>query len=128
MSNKDKLLVLIGLAQVFDKVIEKETLEMMLNALEDIPVEDLKKAATKCIQISKWMPTVAHLREATGLFNWEGADLSDHPRKQEIIYEIWGWMENNGYNRFADVLTQEETDKALVELGYEKGLIKSGEV
>ena len=65
MANRDQILnVMTALSNAYpDKRYEKNTLEIYLEHLADIPAQLLEQAARRHIQNSNWFPRIAQLRE-----------------------------------------------------------------
>ena len=65
MANRDQILdVMTNLCSAFpEKRCPKETLELYIEHLGDIPNKLLEQAARQQIQTSNWFPRIAQLRE-----------------------------------------------------------------
>ncbi len=64
MENEEKLRLLALLADTFNKKYKEETFAMWLEVLDDVSFADLKSGIFYLLKSSKFMPTLADIREA----------------------------------------------------------------
>lgn len=72
-----KAQVLVGLAELFGRTLSAPAQALMLEALADVRLDALNLAAQRVILSSKFMPSVAELREMAGAAGTKTAEQSE---------------------------------------------------
>ena len=89
---------ILGLAAAFRTEISKPGQMAYLAALADVPLDDLKRAVLEALRTSKFMPSVAELRQLAGVdvrsetraiiaFELVGKAISRHGSYESIVFD-----------------------------------------
>lgn len=68
--------LMLGIGEAFGEVVSPTKLDIYFSALADLPIDELRRAATVHVQTQKFFPRVAELREAIDGNATERADLA----------------------------------------------------
>jgi len=119
-TGKTKKKLLIGLAECYGKNFSENALEIMLDALDDVSEEEFQIATKRAQRKSKWMPTVAQLRQIVKRHRFNVGE--------KIIPEIRRRLEKVGEYQIGEQTWQEDVDRVLAEMGYSEGYVDSNRV
>jgi len=130
------------LAVAFDKEATEDLLEVYWQALQDLPLADVKRGATEALRRSEWMPKPAHLRKYSGdvepshraTIAWQAVrqaisqhgtyqsvDFSD-PVVNAVIRNMGGWVElGQRDGKDFDVWGRKEFERIYLAI-YESGV------
>ena len=122
-----RLKILVDLLKSFKREdLSSGSLEMMVDALGDIKIADMKKACTRAISNCVSCPTIAHILEAHRELHQEW--LLSHEWLCVIQPKIYQWMEANTDYRAPGVIYQDQLDGAIEKLGLEQYNIRLDEM
>ena len=118
--NKSKILVeMVG---AYGKELSKGSLRLMLRALEDVPTGKLDAAAVDLLRSSRWMPTVADLREAAGVPGEEIVEWNESTPVMNLSADVRDWLieyDHEFDTRSRGKATDAQVERALASLGRE---------
>lgn len=110
-SEREKLPVLLGLCEMFSRELTEAATGLYLDGIDDLSVDDFRRAATWAIRNCKFFPTVAEIREAAGK-----GEASREDRAIRAWVEAWAAASDVGAWRSVE-FTDPVTARTIAAMG-----------
>ena len=122
----EKVELLVSLAKVYDKDLDKDVIQIMYDALSDMDLETMKSVVNWTVRHSRYMPTVADMYECADRLREERRMTAQYGYD---VHKVVSWLEKNRNWKYSDGwCSQQMVDEALVSLGMEPGSVDSDDV
>ena len=107
---KDRAAILLALMESFGREMGEAACEVYLAALADVPLADLKRAATQAMRGSKFFPPAAEIRSLAGIAA---------PPLDDLAIRAWAvaWRSVSEHGAYVSVAFDQTTMRAIAAMG-----------